>query len=1661
MGRIISSLAIILFLSIVFAGPSAAGELRSGLVIDTAALRFYDAPGGVVIESAGCHTTNWLGFPALPYRVVSVLLPQGEAVRSCRVEVNATIVLDDAFPAAEFHGDLLEDGTARGLAASGREVVSEDGVFPRWRIRHLGTGYRRGFRVANFAVYPFRLATETGRLVLDHDVTLVVETEPASPDTDRLERRRHVDGFREDARREIESLVVNPGEAAGYVFDDAVVDDGTRGFLPSYLPSMEGSGVSYLIITSEEMAPAFQELADWKTEKGVPAVVRTTEWIRQNFRSGTDLGESIRFFIQEAYAKWGVDWVLLGGDSDIIPARFGYVSFYTGEHIPTDMYYACLDGTWNDDGDSLWAEAYHDASEPGDEADLYAEVYIGRLPASTLDEAELMVGKTIDYATPVDVGSKRRFVLLGEVIFPPDYEPGGTIVTDGAEILQGIYTAYLDGDPETDTRRLYETYTLYPGSTQLTVDNTLDTLSIGANHVMHAGHGGKYNMSVGNGSILNFDAKNVTNGDALFSMYLMNCTNCAFDTDCLAEYFLLNTGGGAFAVTGSSRSAFPSASRPYMDNYYNLFLANDVVRLGEVFTKSREPFTPSAVGETADRWTHFIYNLLGDPEASMFQGAAYDFDVTAPASLDFGPNGVTIGVSSGGSPVEGALVCLLKEGDDYVYGETGPGGSVTFDDFLVKEGGEAQLVVTGRNHRRYAATIPVVGGTAAYIRIKARTISDGATGNDDGALDAGETADIWVELENTGGTAGEKLYAILRSGDAAVSVLDSTALYPDIPAGEPAYAYDGFVVAVDVSTADEHVVDFTLEVRDSTGGMWSETFALEVRAPELELYLNLVSDEPPIGNGNDVQEPGENVLVSIGVKNFGTGSTMGLEGVLRSSDAEVIITDSVSAYADLATLDVGYGDGFILTETTTGSVNYMTVDFADDLGRTYSRRIELRRPGIPTGLILNSSYGPTEMHASWHAPTSTEKLRFMVYRSLSSGGPYTAGSRDPVMHGMFRDYGLLPSTRYYYVVAAVDSCGNLGDPGGEVTATTSPPQLAGWPNKMDKESSSSVKIADIDGDSHPEIVVGSNYVHAWHADGIEVRDGDSQPVTWGIFNTEGSGFTASVALAQLDGEPGNEIVAAAWDTRELFVFRADGSTMPGWPKLTSSFCWAAPVVGDLDDDGDNEIVAYDAFGKVYVWHHDGTELIDGDDNAGTDGVFLVMNNPEIGHYSTPALADVDNDGVVELIVCGSSSSTTVDSIQVRNGDGSSVPGWPKAIEDLWATISASPAVGDIDDDGDIEIVVSSSNSKVYGLNHDGTWMAGWPKWVYNNHYYVGSPALADLTGDGYLEVVIPSRDNNCYVFRYNGQALTNWPQPYAESGATEASPTIADLDGDGGLDIVLPSEEGYINAWNVAGEHLSGFPIQVNAYCRTTPMVRDLDLDGDFELIATSWDQNVYVWDLDAPYRYGAVAWNGFHGNVQNTGWTGYEGPTAAGELAFAWRLSGGLVEIDWVVAAGPVSWDIHRAADGSAFELYAADLRPDEGGHIAWTDRGVEEGVTYSYRLVATDDDRLFVETDAIEVPVARARLYPNHPNPFNPTTTVSFTVPGGEADRHNVLLAVYDVRGRLVRTLVSGVVPGGRHEAIWDGSDNRGSQVASGVYFARFAAAGVKATRKMVLLR
>lgn len=91
---------------------------------------------------------------------------------------------------------------------------------------------------------------------------------------------------------------------------------------------------------------------------------------------------------------------------------------------------------------------------------------------------------------------------------------------------------------------------------------------------------------------------------------------------------------------------------------------------------------------------------------------------------------------------------------------------------------------------------------------------------------------------------------------------------------------------------------------------------------------------------------------------------------------------------------------------------------------------------------------------------------------------------------------------------------------------------------------------------------------------------------------------------------------------------------------------------------------------------------------------------------------------------------------------------------------------------------------------------------------------------------------------------------------------------------------------------------------------------------------------------------------------------------------------------------------------------------------------------------------------------LTQNHPNPFNPSTTINYQIPE-DAGSVSFALSVYDIRGRMVKTLDKGMKGAGFYSAFWDGTDSEGRQVSSGVYFYRFTSSKYSATRKMILLK
>lgn len=164
-----------------------------------------------------------------------------------------------------------------------------------------------------------------------------------------------------------------------------------------------------------------------------------------------------------------------------------------------------------------------------------------------------------------------------------------------------------------------------------------------------------------------------------------------------------------------------------------------------------------------------------------------------------------------------------------------------------------------------------------------------------------------------------------------------------------------------------------------------------------------------------------------------------------------------------------------------------------------------------------------------------------------------------------------------------------------------------------------------------------------------------------------------------------------------------------------------------------------------------------------------------------------------------------------------------------------------------------------------------------------------------------------------------------------------------------------------------------------------------------------------------------------------------------------------------------------------ATDQDPADSLEYTWSVNGVIDGSaqdsSYEYTGTASTVDTVEVRVSdgvladstswIINVEIAgvedgtetRPALYQNHPNPFRMATMLRFTAPGGGQSGH-VTLAIHDIHGRLVKTLVDSEITPGGHEAVWDGTDEGGKPVSPGIYFAVLRAGGERVSRKMTLL-
>jgi hypothetical protein len=425
--------------------------------------------------------------------------------------------------------------------------------------------------------------------------------------------------------------------------------------------------------------------------------------------------------------------------------------------------------------------------------------------------------------------------------------------------------------------------------------------------------------------------------------------------------------------------------------------------------------------------------------------------------------------------------------------------------------------------------------------------------------------------------------------------------------------------------------------------------------------------------------------------------------------------------------------------------------------------------------------------------------------------------------------------------------------------------FAGW------DRTSSPTLADVNGDHVPDAVFG-------HQNGfVDVVDGRNGHNIAGWPQPTGAAVDSTPAVADLDGDGRPEIISGAgstWAPNQiggLIVFASNGAVRCRWRPPTPaggpswSTVFSSPAIGDVDGDGHPDIV----FGGFDLRIH----AIDR--NCHELPGFPFYHDDTV--FSSPALYDIDHDGRMEIFIGGDSTPGPPED---HRGGVFRVLDWRNgAVVQLWKAytddiIASSPAMGDINGDGRVDVVVGGGDYW-HGLDGHRVWawdaatgarLPGWPQTT--SGVVQGSPSIGDVNGDGRPEVVVGARSGTVYAFRGNGSTL--WARVLQRNdgsvGALNTSPAIADVNHDGAEDVAIGNDFAtyLLNGRNGANLRAPMFP---NWSFETAPAIYDVAGRRRLFMIgfSTPGHQTVFG-SLDLGSAGGKLSWPMFRKSARHLG---------------------------------------------------------------------------------------------------------------------------------------------------------------------------------------------------
>lgn len=536
--------------------------------------------------------------------------------------------------------------------------------------------------------------------------------------------------------------------------------------------------------------------------------------------------------------------------------------------------------------------------------------------------------------------------------------------------------------------------------------------------------------------------------------------------------------------------------------------------------------------------------------------------------------------------------------------------------------------------------------------------------------------------------------------------------------------------------------------------------------------------------------------------------------------------------------------------------------------------------------------------------------------------------------------------------------------------------------------------------------------------------------------------TIGVAVGDIDGDGDTDVVGTADASGVVVFWENEGGDPVTWTEHTVTTPPGAAGVDVADIDGDGRL-------DIVVTCDDPRNRILWRQNLGGDPITwggAVIQNPWSDAWEI-STGDVDGDGHMDVLCTHWSER---DVAWWRNDGGDPIT-WTRNDVDTDLRGAHSVRGADLDDDGDFDVAVAAGVADEIAVYwSDGGDPITWTKQVLDTTFTgARSVWIDDIDQDGDLDLAGICWESDLAWWRNDGGDPVVWVRQTisTDCGGGHAL-CIADLNGDNRPDVLGACYlAGKMSWWeNGGGDSISWTEHVLDQSAHRGPItvrVADLDGDGDLDPVGALYSTGKYVW------------WEA----------TGFD---SSGELTASILDTGaksGLGSVDWT-ALDPVGtslrFQVRSSNDPGDLGSWSADIM-SPGNLPGLLDRYIQYRV---FLETADADESPILEeisfglpSAAVEIMDSAVRIRPLaiRPNPFNPQATISF---GLEA-AGRVNLVIFDAAGRRVRQLANHVFPAGDHHLSWDGVDDYGRALQSGVYFVRMESPSRKTSEKLILLR